>query len=76
MTWLVLFRSSRPDYIETKSRVNLYNRLTTLFRSSRPDYIETDKNWLAKLRDQSLFRSSRPDYIETRILKDDFAAIR
>ena len=36
-----LFRSSRPDYIETASRISTSHDLRSLFRSSRPDYIET-----------------------------------
>ena len=63
---LALFRSSRPDYIET-GRLPVFGLgLCALFRSSRPDYIETE--WVYdKHRGQIalLFRSSRPDYIET-----------
>ena len=36
-----LFRSSRPDYIETRSGNVSEKDSRTLFRSSRPDYIET-----------------------------------
>ena len=36
-----LFRSSRPDYIETAVAVPISTALVVLFRSSRPDYIET-----------------------------------
>ena len=43
-----LFRSSRPDYIETFCLVVFPSQLPQLFRSSRPDYIET--NLLAKPR--------------------------
>ena len=39
-----LFRSSRPDYIETRRRRGIgIGRFPTLFRSSRPDYIETHR---------------------------------
>ena len=37
----VLFRSSRPDYIETIKWIALGRTVCKLFRSSRPDYIET-----------------------------------
>ena len=62
-----LFRSSRPDYIETPQKREHVFRDEALFRSSRPDYIETCIGDIAiiTLRYQ-LFRSSRPDYIETR----------
>ena len=37
-----LFRSSRPDYIETAIDVSPNRQqAAALFRSSRPDYIET-----------------------------------
>ena len=36
-----LFRSSRPDYIETLDGTTPPARSSPLFRSSRPDYIET-----------------------------------
>ena len=36
-----LFRSSRPDYIETCICFSFVALFTKLFRSSRPDYIET-----------------------------------
>ena len=37
-----LFRSSRPDYIETRQgRAGAQQLVLVLFRSSRPDYIET-----------------------------------
>ena len=37
-----LFRSSRPDYIETRTGIHTFHpELLGLFRSSRPDYIET-----------------------------------
>ena len=36
-----LFRSSRPDYIETVAWNGRLPDGPTLFRSSRPDYIET-----------------------------------
>ena len=37
-----MFRSSRPDYIETVLIVRCpVEYVTILFRSSRPDYIET-----------------------------------
>ena len=36
-----MFRSSRPDYIETSVVRILVGGRGTLFRSSRPDYIET-----------------------------------
>ena len=36
-----LFRSSRPDYIETRTVGLSRSPVTPLFRSSRPDYIET-----------------------------------
>ena len=37
-----MFRSSRPDYIETVLIVRCpVEHVTILFRSSRPDYIET-----------------------------------
>ena len=36
-----LFRSSRPDYIETSGRIFRQIVSNQLFRSSRPDYIET-----------------------------------
>ena len=36
-----LFRSSRPDYIETFSLLLMRVSTAPLFRSSRPDYIET-----------------------------------
>ena len=39
---VTLFRSSRPDYIETyQSSRKLSRAESELFRSSRPDYIET-----------------------------------
>ena len=38
-----LFRSSRPDYIETILEAKLFSVCVLLFRSSRPDYIETFK---------------------------------
>ena len=38
---LALFRSSRPDYIETNGALPVLIRAVLLFRSSRPDYIET-----------------------------------
>ena len=39
-----MFRSSRPDYIETEinGRGVYQLQLAELFRSSRPDYIETE----------------------------------
>ena len=37
-----LFRSSRPDFIETGSiEVKYLHEINGLFRSSRPDFIET-----------------------------------
>ena len=61
-----LFRSSRPDYIETSCRFASRSSQSTLFRSSRPDYIETCDAVTDKVRCTfKLFRSSRPDYIET-----------
>ena len=36
-----LFRSSRPDFIETLQILVQRNNIGTLFRSSRPDFIET-----------------------------------
>ena len=63
-----MFRSSRPDYIETQQTfLPDQHAFPQLFRSSRPDYIET---LTAAGHDQlivTLFRSSRPDYIETRL---------
>ena len=61
----LLFRSSRPDYIETLGQNPFKAQDTLLFRSSRPDYIETAfiSNAIALIIE--LFRSSRPDYIET-----------
>ena len=38
----ILFRSSRPDYIETKYNEFVFFDTKKLFRSSRPDYIETE----------------------------------
>ena len=61
-----LFRSSRPDYIETPAAVVLAPAAGGLFRSSRPDYIETVRSARAMATCVPvLFRSSRPDYIET-----------
>ena len=66
-----MFRSSRPDYIETAIvHDNGSFRIDVLFRSSRPDYIETDAVAVRQHRLlPGLFRSSRPDYIETRKMK-------
>ena len=38
-----MFRSSRPDYIETQTIAVLWWEKKVLFRSSRPDYIETTR---------------------------------
>ena len=38
-----LFRSSRPDFIETRGNWSLGVVSLRLFRSSRPDFIETRK---------------------------------
>ena len=59
-----LFRSSRPDYIETGRRRDSLSTFSTLFRSSRPDYIETGAYPQGGTGSLALFRSSRPDYIE------------
>ena len=61
-----LFRSSRPDSIET-SRPCRLRRLAAcrLFRSSRPDSIETHALRVRAPSCLALFRSSRPDSIET-----------
>ena len=65
-TALRLFRSSRPDYIETGVLSGWGVPPWGLFRSSRPDYIETRIRANAGDAPQAaLFRSSRPDYIET-----------
>ena len=64
-----MFRSSRPDFIETDSvpdsvEYNYY----ALFRSSRPDFIETIfLLWSNGTWPRVLFRSSRPDFIETAV---------
>ena len=62
----LLFRSSRPDFIETFSELGKRRHSRDgLFRSSRPDFIET---WAARpvaAWRGVLFRSSRPDFIET-----------
>ena len=63
-----LFRSSRPDYIETLFLLFGCGISVRLFRSSRPDYIETIMGGAEGWPGVSLFRSSRPDYIETRLL--------
>ena len=61
-----LFRSSRPDYIETSPAITYLLIISAeLFRSSRPDYIETSGTSSLRLFFIILFRSSRPDYIET-----------
>ena len=61
-----LFRSSRPDYIETLIAAMCHPACPAgLFRSSRPDYIETGFLFHFRDFDPPLFRSSRPDYIET-----------
>ena len=39
-----MFRSSRPDFIETQRHVNRNSASPRLFRSSRPDFIETTRN--------------------------------
>ena len=62
---LRLFRSSRPDYIETLSPRPSADAVEKLFRSSRPDYIETLISTSCPSSRPALFRSSRPDYIET-----------
>ena len=63
----VLFRSSRPDSIETcPTSPKSSTRFRELFRSSRPDSIETLNNYFSPVIDgMRLFRSSRPDSIET-----------
>ena len=63
-----LFRSSRPDYIETLYSVTRSRLGLELFWSSRPDYIETGSRTRTFGAVQELFRSSRPDYIETQYL--------
>ena len=63
---LALFRSSRPDYIETRLGAKAESSASGLFRSSRPDYIETAHPKPQPKKGEPLFRSSRPDYIETR----------
>ena len=61
-----LFRSSRPDYIETQERGRQKpQKINPLFRSSRPDYIDTSFIRTHVGASHRLFRSSRPDYIET-----------
>ena len=61
-----LFRSSRPDYIETTPAAITDHAPARLFRSSRPDYIETVLIVRCPVEHVTiLFRSSRPDYIET-----------
>ena len=65
-TNLILFRPSRPDFIETDSADRRQERRGGLFRPSRPDFIETlifnlFLGWLIS----KLFRPSRPDFIET-----------
>ena len=63
----LLFRSSRPDSIETTSRrTPSRSKTRQLFRSSRPDSIETYSDQFVGAEDGVLFRSSRPDSIETR----------
>ena len=61
----ILFRSSRPDYIETGGGGYSGVGAGLLFRSSRPDYIETLLPYEGSNGWEVLFRSSRPDYIET-----------
>ena len=41
IAFVKLFRSSRPDYIETPVKRFMIVCDLSLFRSSRPDYIET-----------------------------------
>ena len=61
-----VFRSSRPDYIETTGLRQYPTRsLPGVFRSSRPDYIETCVDQHLMVAYTPVFRSSRPDYIET-----------
>ena len=44
----LLFRSSRPDYIETRRDKSDLAKEFLLFRSSRPDYIETLEGTVSK----------------------------
>ena len=64
-----LFRSSRPDSIETGAVLPVESKeLVVLFRSSRPDSIETPGATNYFVDQTILFRSSRPDSIETNAL--------
>ena len=60
-----LFRSLRPDFIETTPGRRLGCRAARLFRSLRPDFIETTRLRVLLRRRSRLFRSLRPDFIET-----------
>ena len=64
---MVLFRPSRPDFIETRGpcRAGRHRRSGPLFRPSRPDFIETGSPCEVRSRVVPLFRPSRPDFIET-----------
>ena len=63
-----LFRSLRPDFIETHLFAEGLVDGDALFRSLRPDFIETLKllGWGRQC--YRLFRSLRPDFIETRLV--------
>ena len=63
-----LFRSPRPDSIETEVRASQpCARIIALFRSLRPDSIETAGGVEDPFQSyRKLFRSPRPDSIETR----------
>ena len=60
-----LFRSPRPDFIETKAIEAIPSVVLELFRSPRLDFIETPMNHTQSERVAKLFRSPRPDFIET-----------
>ena len=61
-----MFRSLRPDFIETSSGAEKYlSDKRVLFRSLRPDFIETFGWVFVRERVSLLFRSLRPDFIET-----------
>ena len=61
-----MFRSSRPDYIETRGAWP--DRRTSCHCSGLPGRTTLRRTWSAPsfLEKTGLFRSSRPDYIETR----------
>ena len=62
---MVLFRPSRPDFIETSAHMSEKPLWSILFRPSRPDFIETFPFRVACEQYDRLFRPSRPDFIET-----------